>query len=171
MRAYVRNDTFFQSLPLVWQSAPEVRFICPNMAGDSGAEGWVQQLGRPANLQLLPAQTRQDMAELFRSALIGISPTNHDGTPNTFLEMIACGCFPIVGDLESLREWITPGVNGLVFDPSDPQALARAVLLALENPVGLLERAAQENARLVRRRAEYRQVMREAESFYQAILG
>ena len=33
----------------------------------------------------------------------------HDGTPNTLLEGMACGCLPVAGDLDSIREWLKPG--------------------------------------------------------------
>ena len=37
--------------------------------------------------------------------------------PEAILEAMALGCFPIAGDIESVREWITPGVNGILVDP------------------------------------------------------
>ena len=41
------------------------------------------------------------MAALFRQAQVMLSITTHDGTPNTLLEGLASGCFPIAGDIES----------------------------------------------------------------------
>ena len=83
---------------------------------------------------------------------------------------MACGCFPVAGDIESLQEWITPGVNGLLVDPRDPQAIAGAVLMALEDR-NLRRRAAEHNTRLVSERAEYGRVMAKAERFYQDLPG
>jgi glycosyltransferase involved in cell wall biosynthesis len=116
-------------------------------------------LGIRAAVELLPKVARPQMAELFRQAQAVLSITTHDGTPNTLLEALACGCFPIAGDLEALREWITPGVNGLLVDPGDPEALAEAILQALGDGE-LRARAREENLRLVRERAEYGKVMR-----------
>ncbi len=98
---------------------------------------WVQELGVAAQVELLPKQTRAQMADLFRRRAVVVSPTTHDGTPNTLLEAMACGCLPVVGDLESLREWITPGVNGLLVDlrhpagagPGDPDCPAAGRLV------------------------------------------
>ena len=98
------------------------------MQGEPQATGWVQELGITDQVTLLPKQTRAQMADLFRQSRVVVSPTTHDGTPNTLLEAMACGCLPVVGDLESLREWITPGVNGLLVDLSHPQELAEAIL-------------------------------------------
>jgi len=169
-RLYVRNDIFFQAIPGVLKEFPEARFLCPNMRGEIQAEKWIEELGIKENVELLPPQTRPQMAQLFRRGAVAVSPSTHDGTPNTLLEAMASGCFPVAGDLESLREWITPGQNGLLVDPNDPQALSQAILRALKEPA--LRQAAQvENLRLVAERAEYNTVMRQAEDFYQRISG
>ncbi len=170
VRAYIRSDTFFQSIPLVLAKRPEAHFICPAMAGDPTAAGWVERLKIGAAVSLLPLQSRQQMAELFRSAQVAVSPSTHDGTPNTLLEAMACGCFPVAGDLDSLREWITPGENGLLVDPASPAALAEAILQGLNRPE--LRRAAwQQNQRIVAERAEYGAVMAKAADFTLKIIG
>jgi glycosyltransferase involved in cell wall biosynthesis len=138
------------------------------MAGEAEAQGWAEKLKIENFVELLPRQTRLQMAELFRQSQVIVSPSTHDGTPNTLLEAMACGCFPVVGDIESLREWITPGVNGLLVDPGDPQALADAIVLGLEHP-GLRRRAATHNYHLVEERAEYHKSMQAAELFYRSI--
>lgn len=169
-RAYVRNDVFFHAIPRVLESEDSVHFICPAMQQEAQAQRWVQELGLRDSVDLLPKQSRLQMAELFRGSQIAVSPSTHDGTPNTLLEAMASGCFPIAGDIESLREWITNGVNGLLVDPGDPGALARAILLALRDPE-MRRRASQSNRELIRQRAEYHHVMRQAEKFYRQIAG
>jgi len=168
LRAYVRNDTFFRAIPLVLARKPNVHFLCPAMAEATQARRWVEKLNLAAAVDLLPSQSRAQMADLFRQAQVAVSPTTHDGTPNTLLEAMACGCFPIAGDIASLREWITPGENGLLVNPGDPQALAEAILQALEQPE-LRARARAINARLVAERADYQRVMSQAEAFYRLI--
>jgi glycosyltransferase involved in cell wall biosynthesis len=169
IRAYIRNEPFFKAIPLVLAQEPETQFICTGMAGQPQAEGWVRQHQVADNVQLLGLQTRQQMAELFRRAQVSVSPSVHDGTPNTLLEAMACGTFPVAGDLESLREWITPGVNGLLVDPDDPEALAKAILQALQQP-DLRRQARKINTRLVEERAEYGQVMHLAAGFYEQLV-
>jgi glycosyltransferase involved in cell wall biosynthesis len=170
VRAYVRNDTFFKSIPKVLERFPQARFICTSMAGDPLALRWLSDLGIERAVDLLPQQPREEMASLFQSAQVVVSPSTHDGTPNTLLEAMACGCYPVVGDIESLREWITPGVNGALIDPGDPHALADAVCAGLAD-AALRRRAAAQNQVLVSERAEYGKVMREAEQFYNQIVN
>lgn len=165
LRAYVRSDTFFRSVPQVLERLPQARFICPGMDGQPEAVGWLKKLGINQSVALLPLQSRPQMADLFRQAQVAVSPSTHDGTPNTLLEAMACGCFPVAGDIESIREWITPGENGFLVDPGDAASLAEAVLQAFANP-GLLERAAQINHDLILQRAEYSTVMVQAGEFY-----
>ncbi len=170
MRAYVQNEAFFKAVPRVLERLPTARFLCPTLAGEAQVERWVAELGIEQAVELLPRQTGPQMADLFRQAQVAVSPTTHDGTPNTLLEAIACGCFPVAGDLESIREWITPGVNGLLVDAADPQALAEAMIRALEDET-LRQKAAAHNTRLIAERAEYGQVMASAEKFYGELIG
>jgi len=127
----VRNETFFRAIPLVLAVQPQARFICTTMAGEPQAERWLDELGIAGRVELMPRQSRAQMANLFRRARVAVSPSLHDGTPNTLLEAMACGCIPVAFDIESLREWIVPGLNGLLGSPNDPDALAQAILLAL----------------------------------------
>ena len=168
-RAYVRNDTFFKAIPLVLKRFPLARFLCPSMAGEIQAERWVNESGIQGAVKLLPRQSRTQMAALFQETQVAVSVTTHDGTPNTLLEAMACGCFPVAGDLETLREWITPGVNGLLVEADNPAGLAEAIILAAEHPQ-LRSDAAHINHSLVEQRANYPLGMAKAERFYKQLL-
>jgi glycosyltransferase involved in cell wall biosynthesis len=169
IRAYVRNDTFFKAIPEILKTYPEARFLCPTMAGEPQALNWLGKLGIAKQVELLPHQTRSQMADLFRRSQVVVSPSTHDGTPNTLLEAMACGCLPVAGDIESIREWITPGMNGYLVDPSNSQALAFAILDALKN-AELHKRALAYNTRLINERAEHNQVMQSALNYYQKLV-
>ncbi len=168
VRAYVNNEVFFRAAQLVVDRQPQVRFFCPTMAGDTQAQGWIDELGLAGSVELLPHLSRPQMADLFRSARVVVSPATHDGTPNTLLEAMACGCLPVVGDLESLREWITPGANGLVVNLNDHLSLSDAMLLALEAPE-FYARSRQINPALISERAIHPVVMAKALDFYRAM--
>ncbi|MEW6240457.1 MAG: glycosyltransferase family 4 protein [Chloroflexota bacterium] len=169
-RAYVRNDTFFRAIPLVLAKRPDAKFVCASMAGQAEALNWIDKLGIDGSVELLAPRPHAEMAEVYRGAQIIVSPSIHDGTPNTLLEGMACGCFPIAGNLESIREWITDGENGLLVDAADPSTLAAAILSALENE-DLRKRAAGRNEAIVAERAEYARNMAMAESFYRKVIG
>lgn len=164
-RAYVHNEAFFRAIPLVLEKRPNARFVCSSMAGENQALQWIQELGIGHAVTLNPPMPHAQMAEVFRAAQVVVSPSFHDGTPNSLLEGMACGCFPVAGDLESIREWITHGRNGLLVDASSPRALAESILAALENK-DLREQAAGLNAKIIATRAEYSTCMAQVEGFY-----
>jgi len=107
---------------------------------------------------------------LFQMADVAASPSNHDGTPNTLLEAMACGAFPVAGDVESVREWIEEGRNGLLCDPNDVESVAAALVRALGDD-NLRHRAAVVNREIVAQRGEFMTGMRRAESFYHELVG
>ncbi|HET7145285.1 MAG TPA: glycosyltransferase family 4 protein, partial [Anaerolineales bacterium] len=169
-RAYVRNDAFFKAIPLVLAKHADAKFICSSMQGKAQAEQWIKELKIEHAVRLLAPVSHKEMADVFRSAQIVVSPAIHDGTPNSLLEGMACGCFPIAGDLESIREWITHGQNGLLVNPNDPQSIADGILLGLERE-DLRREAAGLNAKIISARAEYGMNMKRVVEFYGKVIG
>lgn len=168
VRPYVRNDSFFKAIPLVLVKRPDARFLCTGMQNESQAMSWVKEFGIETAVELLPPYPFEKMGEVFRGAQIVVSPSIHDGTPNTLIEAMACGCFPAAGDLESIREWITHGKNGLLFDSNNPQSIADAILLGLERE-DLRTEAAGLNGNMISARAEYGECMKRVEEFYELV--
>ncbi len=165
----VNNDVFFQSIPLILDRNPGIHFLCAAMAGQSEAEQWLDRLKIRGQVTLLPFLPQEALWRLFSLSQVSVSISAHDGTPNSLLEAMACGCFPVVGDIESLREWITPGINGLLVEPSKAPGLAEAVLLAVDNPA-LRDRAALRNQEILHSRAEVNLVRSQIQVFYQRLV-
>jgi glycosyltransferase involved in cell wall biosynthesis len=168
-RNVARSDTFFKAIPLVLKAVPNAHFLALKMAGNGEAESWIRKLDIQSCVTLLPALPREKMPQLFQLSPVMISLTVHDGIPNVLLEAMACGCFPIVGDLESIREWIEDGKNGLLVSPADPEAVAAAIVRAASD-AGLRRKAADRNRRIIAARAEWRGVMGRVEKFYHALV-
>ena len=161
----IHQDVFFKSIPQILSKHPNTSFICPNLKGQPQAHAWVEQFNIKDKTFLLPKLPQSELWGLFKQSVLFISPSSHDGTPNTLLEAMACGCVPILGDIESLREWIDNGKNGLLVDPRDPNALSQAVINALNEP-GFLEKAAQINKDLVKMRVSQKETLPKIDSFY-----
>ncbi len=168
-RNVARTDTFFKSIPIVLKALPNAHFLALKMAGNRDADKWIRKLDIQSCVTLLPAFPRDKMPALFRSSPIMISLTTHDGIPNVLLEAMACGCFPIVGDLESIREWIEDGKNGLLVPSGDPQAVAEAIVRAATD-ARLRKAAAVQNKKIIARRAERNGVMGRVEKFYHELI-
>lgn len=169
IRAYAKTDVFFQSIPIVLRTLPEAIFICPAMENKPEAIQWVERLKIHDNVRLLPVLTQNTLWSYFHNSHISISITTHDGTPNTLLETMACGCFPIAGDIESIREWITPGVNGFLVSPHDPNELAENIINAYENQK-LRKEAKVINDSIIKSRADANKVRDLVYEYYQKFL-
>jgi glycosyltransferase involved in cell wall biosynthesis len=130
----------------------------------------VSSLSLPSqNVIVKPFMSQESLATLLKKSAIYVSPSISDGTPNSMLEAMACGAFPVMGNLESLREWIDHGVNGFLFDPNDSDDLANCLQQALDN-VSVRQKAQNINLKIVQDRANYAKIMPDVRNFYQYII-
>jgi glycosyltransferase involved in cell wall biosynthesis len=167
---YIRNDSYFKAIPMVLEQFSDAQFISPAAAHELPAQEWVKDYGIEKSVELLPLIPQGKIADLFRKAHIIVSPSEHDGTPNTLLEAMACGCFPVAGNIESIREWLVDGQNSLLVDPADPQSLADAIIKAIGDHT-LRTGAVQANLKMIKQRANFQTVMTQARQFYTGVLG
>jgi len=161
----VHQEVFIATIPKVLAKHPETVFICPNLGGVKQADAWMATYGIKSQTFLLPKLSQQDLWALFKEAQVFVSPSSHDGTPNTLLEAMACGCFPVAGKIEPLQEWIEDGVNGLLVDPRNPEELADAIVKALESP-DLQRKAAKRNLEIIQNRAAQNATRPKIDDFY-----
>jgi glycosyltransferase involved in cell wall biosynthesis len=166
----VQQMVFFEAIPQVLKEQPDVCFICPGLSGVTQAENWVDVFGGTDKIFLLPKLPQEQLWDLFRRSQVFVSPSRHDGTPNTLLESMACGTFPVVGDIVSLREWIKNGVNGYLVNPGDPNQLACRILDALNNNA-LREDAAKRNHEIIENRASRMRTLPRINAFYQQFIN
>ena len=87
------------------------------------------------------------LRDLMTSAEVFVSVPSSDGTSVALLQAMAAGAFPIVSDLESQREWIDDGQNGLRVPLRAPAALAESITHALGNAA--LRRGAADLSRMI----------------------
>jgi L-malate glycosyltransferase len=76
--------------------------------------------------------SNHDLPRFYNMADLYISASHVDGSSVSLMEALACGLPCIVSDIPANMEWVTDGVNGWIFPDGDDEALARAILGALE---------------------------------------
>ncbi len=110
--------------------------------------------------------------ERFRDALTGadifVSVPSSDGTSVALLQAMAAGCFPIVSDLPSQREWVDDGVNGFRVPLHRPDVLAERIGRALGDDA-LRRAAADTNQALVAARGLNEVEMPRLEKLYRRL--
>ncbi|MGE0039644.1 MAG: glycosyltransferase family 4 protein [Vicinamibacterales bacterium] len=79
------------------------------------------------------AVTDAELAALYRDAAFVVMPSRHEGFGFVFLEAMAAGR-ACIGGVGAAEEIIEDGRTGLVVDPSDPGAVAAAVVRLFESP-------------------------------------
>jgi glycosyltransferase involved in cell wall biosynthesis len=86
----------------------------------------------PANMTFHGPVSRDRTEAFYRSADLFILPTLSDGFALTQLEAMAHG-LPVIAT-PNCGDVVTDGVDGLIVPPSDPNALAEAFQLILQDP-------------------------------------
>ena len=85
-----------------------------------------------------------DVVGVWRAADIAVVPAlGGDGMPRAMLEAAACGRPLVVSDVAGCRQFVRPGIEGLIVPPGDAGALADALAtLAADRPLQLSAGAA-----------------------------
>ncbi len=109
------------------------------------------------------------VAGIYRLADVVVSVPTSDSTPVSILEALACGIPVITTDLPALREWLTPGVSGLMVSQRDPKELASALIQLLTN-VDLADRLSKIGPTIIETHANHQLEMEKMEQLYQTML-
>jgi glycosyltransferase involved in cell wall biosynthesis len=104
------------------------------------------------------------LANIMQNHTVFVSPMTYDGIPNSMLEAMSCGMIPVMSDLSSIREHITNGVNGFVFDVNSSKELYKAFHKAFLSIDSDFRLSNQEN---IRKHYEYNICMKKVIEIYQ----
>lgn len=83
-----------------------------------------------------------------------ISMPNTEGVSTSLFEAMACGCYPIVSDIEGNQSWIQHRKNGQLVKVDDATQLAEEIIWAFENPE-FREKAIVQNRKFIEKHANY----------------
>jgi glycosyltransferase involved in cell wall biosynthesis len=108
-------------------------------------------LGIP--ITILPSQPHEVLLKIYGKARISIGLSISDGVPNSLLESMALGTFPIESNTSCADEWIINGENGFIVQPEDPHRVAEAIRIAVKND-NLINRSAEVNYRIAQNRID-----------------
>ncbi len=167
MKAGIRNDTFFAAMPAVLAAFPNVVFLCLGAAENRTAAELAHRYGVTDSCRFVGTFRHHDMPEIFRLADSFVSPSEHDGTPNSMLEAMACGTFPVVTPLEGVQEWIVDEENGLFFEVDDSSGMAKQMIRSLQDHA-LREKVLAANQAIIDERASQAGSLKLLEQLYQS---
>lgn len=123
-----------RAIPIILKANKNVKFI---IAGDGEEKEKIIKEVRDLNLteyvKFLGRIPHKEMPELLMKSDIYVSTSLYDGTSVSLLEAMASGCFPVVSDIPSNREWIKDGENGFLFHPKNEVLLANKIIDAIND--------------------------------------
>jgi glycosyltransferase involved in cell wall biosynthesis len=126
-------------LALAWQMLrekfPELRlFLCGYCEPDHPMNSDLLETLRRDSRVHFTSDRVADMPPIFAALDINVLPTYCEGLPNVVLEASAMSVPTIATRVPGCVDTIRDGVTGLLVNPKDPTALARAVQFLVENP-------------------------------------
>jgi glycosyltransferase involved in cell wall biosynthesis len=132
-----------EAIPYILRAHPQTWFL---FAGDGPLKAELQALAKDLGVadRCRFLGFRRDIPQLLMCYDIFALPSLWEGLSVTLLEAMATGRAVIATDIKGNREVVTDGVNGVLCQPRNSQALANAIIHLLEN---------QEKARLLGMRA------------------
>ena len=125
-------DDFFRAATLLAQERPDVHFVCCGMGLDAAnrrLQPWLA--GLQGRLHLLGV--RRDMPRLYAALTVLLLPSSGESLPNVIGEAMSCGVPCVCTDTGDCAALVGPG--GIIVQPLQPAALARACLRLLALPV------------------------------------
>ncbi|MFO0700116.1 MAG: glycosyltransferase [Nitrospira sp.] len=125
----------------------------------------VSELGLSPWVMFIGAIPYLDMPLWMNLADVMVMAPESDGMPNSLLEAMACGAFPVLNQLPQYAEIIHDGINGLLAC-DNPEDMARALLRALSSQ-RLRSDAASFNREFVKTEADQDQEMARMEAWYE----
>ncbi|MFV9689683.1 MAG: glycosyltransferase family 4 protein [Desulfobacteria bacterium] len=112
----------------------------------------------------LPGVTAR-LSTHLRTAGCFVLSSRFEGFPNVLMEALACGCPVVASNCTDISEIVRHGWNGLVIPPEDPDGLANALRLILEDVK--LRRVFEENGPVSIRRFDVDSIVDHWERLFQ----
>lgn len=127
------HAVFLRAAKLVCGSLPAARFL---IVGDgperARLEALTEQLGLKGRVIFLGF--RDDLPRIYADCDATVLSSDNEGMPLALIESLAAATPAVATDVGETREVIRDGESGFVVPPSDPEALAAALLELLRSP-------------------------------------
>ena len=126
-----------QDLPAAWtravQAVPEATLV---VVGAGPLQGELAAGFAPLGdrVRMVGAQPLPAIPTWMAAADVLVLPSHHEGTPNVILEALSCGRRVVATAVGGIPDLITDPALGALVPPRDPEALGRALALALAHP-------------------------------------
>ncbi|MCF7854707.1 MAG: glycosyltransferase family 4 protein [Candidatus Pacebacteria bacterium] len=122
------------------------------------------------DIEVVPSVSHEEIMKLHGSARVSLGASISDGVPNSMLEAMAMGAFPIESRGSCADEWFVDGCTGLIVDPEDTAGIGAALVRALRDDQ-LVDGAAAANRHVIEERLNLQVIDRLARDMYGSMLS
>ena len=148
-------NTLIRAIPPIVARFPNARFlIFGNGSQTATLVMLAHELGVETYVHFAGMVPRANLLRYMKDCEIYVSTSLTDGCSSTLLEAMYLKLPVIATPIPGNTEWVSDGVNGLLFAREDSGALARALLWLLANPKDA-DRLAGRAAEVVRERVDW----------------
>ena len=122
-----------EAAQIVLATAPDVRFV---LLGDGPLRPELEAQAAALGIsdKVIFAGFRPDVADVLAASDVFVLSSLWEGMPVALLEAMAAGCTAVSTDVGGVAQVLQDGVTGLLVPPSDPEALAAALLRCVTDP-------------------------------------
>ncbi|MFW6314108.1 MAG: glycosyltransferase, partial [Desulfohalobiaceae bacterium] len=134
IRTYKGLHKLESAIETCQQSYPSSHLVIAGKAGDAEAKKTLQLLFHDQQIHVFPGFVPHgELGNYLQAADYMVLPYERVLTSGSLILAQSFAVPPIVPDLGLMRDHVQDGVSGYLYDPEEPEALARAMLKALEN--------------------------------------
>lgn len=156
----------FQAIKIITSQNQNVHF---NIAGEGNLrptlEKFIQELEISQYITLLG--NRNDIPALMNESDFFVLSSMHEGLPTVLIEAQAAKLFVIATDCGGSKEIM--GGNGILIPPKDSEALAQAILTAIEMPKEAIAENNQKALEHVQQNFDLNKIIDQWESIYESL--
>lgn len=128
--------TALEAFARIHEAVPAARLsIAGSGPQRSALEGRCAELGLGERVTFTGRLDREQVAALYRSADIMLNPSRVDNMPNSVLEAFASGVPVVSTNVGGIPYFVEDGRTALLVPPQDAEAMARAVLRLVHDPL------------------------------------
>ncbi len=88
---------------------------------------WIKKYHLDENIEMKEPVSSNEMAKLLNNSRLFLSFTTSDGTPLSLFEAVACGCFPVISNNQSHREWVSRGMKAEIISLNRPEEASKKI--------------------------------------------
>jgi len=118
-------------------------------------------------IRILPMLSKEEWYDLLISTDIAISIPNFDQFGTSVLESMACGCIPVVSNLDVYKTYLKDGINAFIFKKDEGiEGLSRTLLYIIPKVKDLKRTFHKINLKIIRENEDEEKCMSKLEEVY-----